>query len=178
LLNPNVAPCSQCDFIKWGTWGGQVQFKEGFGWYQQDITAHVNLGWYVAGDLTDVDTLAALGGGATYTGSVIGNVASLGETGWNTYVATGNLNMNWNFASRSGDLTISNFDNRSYSTNPGNQPGGLTQPVDINKFSGTLHQVGGPSLVNMTGGATGSFVNNGPANPAAGVIGNWNVCSA
>jgi hypothetical protein len=177
LLNPNVAPCSQCDFIKWGTWGGQVQFKEGFGWYQQDITAHVNLGWYVAGDLTDVDTLAALGGGATYTGSVIGNVASLGETGWNTYVATGNLNMNWNFASRSGDLTISNFDNRSYSTNPGNQPGGLTQPVDINKFSGTLHQVGGPSLVNMTGGATGSFVNNGPANPAAGVIGNWNVHS-
>jgi hypothetical protein len=173
LLNPNVAPCSQCDFIKWGTWGGQIEFKDDV-W--NPVTAHVNLGWYVAGDLTTVgqiDTLAATGATASYAGSVVGNVASLQGDVWSTYVATGNLAMNWNFGQRTGDLTISNFDSRSYGTGPN----GLSQPVDINRFSGSLNQISGPSIGSMTGNATGSFVNNGPSNPAAGVIGNWNVRS-
>jgi hypothetical protein len=180
LLNPNVQPCTQCNFIKWGTWGGQLQFKDGFGYSADDVTADVNLGWYVAGELSTVgqiDTLAASGATATYTGSVIGNVASLTQTGWNTYVATGNLNMNWSFQQRSGGLTISNFDNRSYGTGPT----GLTQVPNINQpnsylnqFTGSLTQLSGPSINLNSGNATGSFVNNG-STPAAGVIGNWTV---
>ena len=169
LLNPNVAPCNQCDFIKWGTWGGQIQFKDGPGYWADKVTADVNLGWYVAGELTDVTDLAGLTGSATYTGSAIGNVAALQGNIWNTYVATGNVNMNWNFGSRSGDLAITNFDNRSYAAP-------ITQPsLDFNKFSGALSQTGGAAIPNITGGVAGSFVNNSQGSPAAGVIGNFNL---
>ena len=129
--------------MKWGTWGGQLQFRDG-GSNPQQVTADINLGWYVAGDLTTVgqiDTLAQHGATASYTGSVIGNVASLQGGTWNTSVATGNLNMNWNFGARNGDLTISNFDSRSYGTGPG----GLAQPnVNLNQFGGSLTKSGGP----------------------------------
>jgi len=162
--------------MKWGTWGGQLQFRDG-GNNPQQVTADINLGWDVAGDLTTVgqiDTLAQTGATASYTGGVIGNVASLQGNTVSTYVATGNLNMNWNFGQRNGDLTISNFDSRSYGTGPG----ALTQVPNLNQFAGNLNQIAGPNIANTTtnvGNATGSFVNNGPNNPAPGVIGNFNV---
>ena len=166
------ALCTSCSFLKWGAWLANLDFQTNQGVSDQTPTHQVQAaGWFVSGDLTTVgqiDTLAANHATASYTGNGIGNVASLQDNTWNTYVATGGLNMNWNFAQRNGDLTISNFDNRSYGTGQG----GLTQPVDINKFSGTLSQIGGP----MTGNATGSFVNNGPNNRVlVGVIGNFNV---
>jgi hypothetical protein len=79
-----------------------------------------------------VDHISAGGGGdvidnsdlptdasASYGGHVIDNSTDLGNNGWQTYVATGDLDMNWDFNSRSGDLTISKFDKSI-------TPGGLT----------------------------------------------------
>src|SRR5690606_35942041 len=89
LLNSGVELCAQCDFMRWGTWGGQVNFRDGYGPWAQSVTADVNLGWYVAGGLTDVidvDALSALGGSAKYTGGVVGNVASFQQGAWATYV--------------------------------------------------------------------------------------------
>ena len=153
-------------------------------------------GWWVAGDVIDNSDLLT-DATASYAGHVIGNVSTnIGAGGWVTYVAAGDMDMDWDFNSRSGDLTIGHFD-RSIT------PGGLT-------FTGAMsapgelatgkNQFGGPlSLANdnlpenlsdlngMTGSATGSFVR-GPNNFSGGqpirgstpqgVIGNWNVGSA
>jgi len=76
--------------------------------------------------------------------------------------------MTWDFANRHGRLDINDFDKRSYTTGDG----GLVQPTtDFNQFNGALLQVGGGDI---TGRATGSFVKSG-SNPAAGVMGNWQV---
>jgi hypothetical protein len=122
-------------------------------------------GWWVAGELTDVDTLAAMGGTATYNGSVHGTVINAGQT----YDASGKLTMGWSFADRSGDLTISNFDQRTYRADNLSQPN-----QNINQFGGSLKQIDGPSIGLTSGSATGSFVNNGSV-AAGGVMGNWGV---
>jgi hypothetical protein len=43
---------------------------------------------------------------ATFKGDAIGTVA----TGGRQYTATGNVRLDWNFRSRTGDLNISKFD--------------------------------------------------------------------
>jgi hypothetical protein len=77
--------------------------------------------------------------------------------------------MNWSFADRKGDLTISNFDQRSYSTGLN----GLSS-LEINKFGGSLGQIGGPDIGLNSGSVTGSFINNG-STPAGGVAGKFNI---
>ena len=171
--------CTDCEFIQWGAWGSRVEF--GNNAENPEFVDDVNLGWWVAGDITDVDALAALGGEATYSGNVIGDVAYNPDgSGWTTYTATGKMEMDWSFSDRSGELRVSQFD-RSVT------PGGLS-------FSGPMcapgegcgtrpgNHFGGPlttpdnSPMALTGSANGSFVNKG-ATPAAGVIGNWDVGS-
>jgi trimeric autotransporter adhesin len=167
--------CTNCDFVKWGAWGARFQFSDG-----SDSTRYfdnVHLGWWVAGDITplsDLDKLGAQNATATYNGHVIGDVANnLSGDGWKTYVAAGDLAMNWSFAQRSGDLTISKFDTAAI-------PGGLTfqgpmtaPGVVSNQFGGSLS--GSVNNLPLSGSAVGSFVNNGLTNPAAGIIGNWNI---
>jgi hypothetical protein len=185
-----VELCKGCNsFMKWGTWGGQLQFRDGGSYPQANVTADVNLGWYVVGDIPtqdeiDADTFLALHPTATFNGTAIGNVANnIDGSGWKTYVATGDLAMNWNFANRLGNLTISKFDTSV-------TPGGLTFTGDMcapgvacgggnfvtpegNHFGGPLSgalpgNLGGP----LDGNALGSFVNNGNT-VAAGVIGRF-----
>jgi hypothetical protein len=172
--------CTGCEFIEWGAWGSRVAFGNEGDPENPEYVDDVHMGWWVAGDLTDpafladADNWLALGPTASYSGHVIGDVANnLDGTGWTTYTATGDLAMNWDFANQNGDLTISNFDSRSYSTGEG----GLTQPsLDVNQFGGSLHQIDGPSINNISGSVTGSFVDNGDIR-AAGVMGNWNLNS-
>jgi hypothetical protein len=175
--DPNAPPCAQCDFIKWGSWGGQIEFKDDV-W--NPVTAQVNLGWYVAGDIStqgDVDSFTALGPTATFSGEAIGDVAALNQTGlWDTYVATGDVNMTWTFANRSGNLAITNFD-ATGPYGPLNVSGVMEVPgelssVDLNKFEGPLTGSLGPQ--SAAGFAQGSFVRNG-ADPMAGAIGNWHA---
>ena len=176
--------CHDCAFLKWGAWGARAGFQDfndqGAPAFDKNgkpvkITADVHLGWWAAGDITAVDKLAALGGEATYSGHAIGNVANnLNGQGWNTYVATGNMRMDWNFSDRSGNLQINHFDTKV-------TPGGLSFSGAMaapgvpngNHFGGALS--GGTPDIALSGHAAGSFVNNGPDKPAAGAIGNWNV---
>jgi len=188
----NKPLCKHCDFLQWGAFGTRVTFSNTEGPLYVD---NIHLGWWVAGDVIDNSDLLT-DATASYAGHVIGNVSTnIGAGGWVTYVAAGDMDMDWDFNSRSGDLTIGHFD-RSIT------PGGLT-------FTGAMsapgelatgkNQFGGPlSLANdnlpenlsdlngMTGSATGSFVR-GPNNFSGGqpirgstpqgVIGNWNVGS-
>jgi hypothetical protein len=166
-----IAPslCNDCDFLQWGAWGSRVEFGNSPGQYVDNI----HLGFWIAGDITDVDALAALDGTARYEGHALGNVAYNSKT----YVAAGDLGINWNFADRAGDLTISKFDQKNFD-------GGLTfsgpilEPnpgVSGKHFQGNIAGQNLPqNLGSLQGSASGSFVNKG-ATPAAGVIGNWNV---
>ena len=80
---------------------------------------YIQLGWWVAGDVIDQSDLPT-DATATYEGHAIGNVATnIGGNGWVTYVATGDMNMDWDFNARSGNLNIYHFDR-------GITPGGLT----------------------------------------------------
>ena len=189
----NKPICKGCDFLQWGAWGTRVKFGDTDGTQYID---NVHLGWWVAGDVIDNSDLPT-DLSASYSGHVIGNVSTnIGTNGWVTYVATGDMDMNWDFNARSGDLTISHFDRNI-------TPGGLTftgemsAPGEVatgkNKFSGplTLDNTDLPQnlseLNGMTGSATGSFIrgpnnirNNGEIRSGStpqGVIGNWNVGS-
>jgi hypothetical protein len=198
--NGNPPPfCTDCEFIEWGAWGSRVEFGNN---PENPYVDDVHLGWWVAGDITTDEQLAALaeadkfmglGPTATYKGNVIGDVAYNPDgNGWTTYTATGKMEMDWNFNHRQGELRIKNFDtsvtpgglnfsgpmcapgNYGCGTRPGNHFGG---PLNTVQPVGNDAQL--PSnLANISGSATGSFVNDGPDRPAAGAIGNWNVSNS
>jgi hypothetical protein len=67
------------------------------------------LGFWVAGDIPAVGELP-FDGSATYSGGAVGTVHTdlFGED--TTYTARGDMDMRWDFGSRSGDMKISKFD--------------------------------------------------------------------
>jgi hypothetical protein len=92
------------------------------------------------------------------TGDAIGNVVNSGKQ----YTATGDMSMGWDFARRAGLLTISDFDDKSFS-------GVMLAPGKV-QFAGPL--VGS----NLIGTANGAFVGSpGHDRPPQGVIGNFGV---
>ena len=174
--------------MQWGTWGTRINFSNADG---PQYTDNIHLGWWVAGDVIDQSDLPT-DMTASYEGHSIGNVTTnISGNGWVTYVATGDMYMDWDFNARSGNLSIYHFDR-------GITPGGLTftgemtTPGELtgkNKFGGPLSLSGDlPNNLNelngMTGSATGSFVrgpinfNNRSGSTPQGVIGNWDVGSA
>ena len=100
--------CQSCDFLKWGAWGARAGFQNTTSGGGDNVNVDVHLGWWVAGNVVgDLPT----GGSASYAGHTIGTVANnIDGGGWVTYVATGDMDMSWNFGSRSGQLNITHFD--------------------------------------------------------------------
>jgi hypothetical protein len=194
--------------LEWGVFGAEVNFEDTNDQEQLvNRNAHIH-GFWVAGDIVpddDIDYLAALNATATYEGDAIGQVttdlfAKPGETApsQQTYTARGDMEMSWNFRDRSGDMTISKFDqqhfgedgltfrgdmcapgqatcgDKPWSTPSGNHFGGrLSGQLDVNGQNGQLP----PDARQLNGWAVGSFVrgpnnftNNDPKNgtPIAG----------
>jgi len=160
--------CDGCSDMEWGGWEAHLNYGAARG--NTNLFAR---GWWISGELTtvgNIDTLAALDAHATYNGTAWGSVINDKQS----YDASGNLTMKWNFRDRDGDLTISKFDtahvNGGLTFSSG--VGGMKQvPADFgykNEFTGVLSGSG------MNGSATGSFVNNGSV-AAGGIMGNWNV---
>lgn len=182
LVGSSTALCSKCDFMKWGAWGANIQ-PGGQGTKVADNQAdnenggfHL-LGWWVAGNVVSSSDLPKMGG-ATYSGTAIGTVANnLHGDGWQTYVASGDMSMNWNFASRSGNLNIDHFDTSVAHGNGLSFSGAMSAPGTLNRFGGNLaltNQCLPRNLADLAGTAQGSFVRGGN-NPAAGVLGNWKI---
>jgi hypothetical protein len=130
-----------------------------------------------------------LQGTATYTGTTFGTIALLQQQGcepiWNSYAASGQVHMEWDFRQHGGTLEISNFTGvqtgtgmtSSVSQLPElNISGTMRMPGqlnEINKFSGSMSgTVGYSEGDNVWGKAVGSFAANG-SDKTAGVIGNW-----
>ena len=80
---------------------GRLGRRFGFGTDStSDFTDNVHLGWWVAGDLLtdEVESRPPFTRQRLLFWHAIGNVATnLSNQGWTTYVATGNMNMNWEF---------------------------------------------------------------------------------
>ncbi len=156
-LPGGVTPC-ECSFMTWGWWSGTVSYdRHGF---HRGPTDSLNLATYVAGTLTNVVQLPNTGS-ATYSGHAVGNVVNHGKS----YVAAGTFTQNWNFASQTGNVTIGNFDGRTYTGTTALQ-------------SGTVNFRGPLSAPGRTGSLNGSFFSNGAANPVAGQAGNFSVTGA
>ena len=176
--NGNRPFCNDCDFIKWGAWGTRTEFGDSE--ETVEYVDNVHLGWWVAGDITkaaELDDLANLGMIATYNGNAIGNVANrIGRDSWATYVASGKLFMDWDFAERAGNFEISKFDKANIGGQGLTFAGPISQPGNLgNHFAGNISGNLPNNLGGLSGAAKGSFVNDLNGNSARGVIGNWNV---
>ena len=158
--------CASCeDFIRWGFWGfqtGELQIGESEGplrfdstWVNGDLTTRAQLGALaVSGDTAE----------ATYNGDAVGTV----HNGADTYVATGDMQLDWSFADRAGTIAITNFDANDSDLDGKNLIGGMISLPSDPKQTG----FGGWLFGDGIGIAQGAFVNKG-SQAAAGVIGNF-----
>ncbi len=106
---PGFQHCTSCDFLDWGWWGTSVTVGAS-GAIPNQRTEFVHMGTWVAGDITNRADLPN-NISATYSGTALGNVTR----GAAKYIAAGDMNMSYDFASRSGNMQISNFDGMSAS---------------------------------------------------------------
>jgi hypothetical protein len=137
-----VAPCD-CQFLKWGFWTGQLNQVDST---NTNVTrsdrAFINT--WLAGVPTSTADIASLAGQAVtgnYSGSAFGSVFNNGSS----YLAAGNFNGQYNFATQTGSVAITNFDGRNFSSPVG------PAPLSGNVYTGPLN---GP---NLTGQFAGSF---------------------
>jgi len=171
------ALCETCGFLNWGAWASvsDLNFQENAEASPENVRT---VGQWVTGDVIN-DVVGALppSGSAYYAGNTIASVAALQDDAWKTYVATGKVNMDWNFGDRKGTFRIRDFDTANKQggynfTAPIAMPGSPQSPTgQPNKFTGNFN-----GAESISGGVTGSFVK-GPGHVAgrtpAGTIGNW-----
>ncbi|WP_141701052.1 hypothetical protein [Methyloceanibacter methanicus] len=155
--------CQDCDYIKWGAWGMRSNYTNHNG---EQVTEDTHLGWWITGNVVSASDMPTRGT-AHYAGDVVGTVAKFNGQTWNQSVATGTMNMDWNFATRGlspkDKLTISNFDGKTFS-------GRMFAPGKAS-FAGALTGNGG-----IQGSAAGSFVGSpGKGQTPRGVVGNFNA---
>ena len=175
--------CESCDFMTWGAWLTLLNVENGENSDHQPLpnTQISAIGWWVAADsLPTIGQLPTLGT-ASYDGHAIGEVL-YGSEGIQTYLAKGDVHMDWDFGQRAGVLDITNFGVPGNENVPVlNASGRMDMPgvaTALNKFSGPLRGTLGNDHCAPTvyGIANGSFAANG-TDKTAGVIGNFSVAN-
>jgi hypothetical protein len=185
--------CEECDFIDWGWWGTRVEVAAGASdEIPEDRVDYVHMGTWVAGDVSteaEIETLVAgttqvpFGATVYYSGTVIGNVARETVDGTAQYIATGDLNVSYNFSSRSGGIDINNFDNNVALSGSIGETDTLQSALIGGALSGDNVYTDLDPYDTLSGSFSGAFVNNpaaisGTPNVAAGVIGNFDFTGA
>jgi hypothetical protein len=148
-----VTPCT-CDFLTWGYWSGDVKYSAN-SVYNPNGRDRLNFATYVAGTQSNAVQLP-LTGTATYNGDMIGNVRNNG----NSYIAVGGFQNVWNFGSKTGALTITNFDGANYT-------GAAAQTGSTTAFTGGFSSSG----TGRSGALSGAFY--GAGTPPAGQAGTF-----
>ncbi len=162
---PGGVQACQCEFAQWGWWGGAVTALSREGVTQ---TNYLHMGTWVAGPTMSQADMPTTGS-ASYAGHAVGTVIN----GTARYLAAGNFNANFSFASRSGNMTISNFDGMSMSGAIASNNGrdyaanldvtgrsGLSGRAQGSFFSGAgdpVRETGGQFTVANTPGNTGNY---------------------
>ena len=150
----------ECAFLDWGFWNLHAEIDEA------DSTStifNVTNGTWVVGTFSTAAELEIIadqqemaGTYATYAGHAIGSATN----GGSSYLAAGQMEMNWRFADREGELGIFDFDGRDFHAT-------ITGTEGTPFFAGPLYDV-----AYGTGAVRGAFVNDG-STPAAGVGGDF-----
>ena len=157
LLPSGVEYCD-CPAAKFGWWGGHIGlFGGGPGGTREDA---VFPGTFVVGELPDIADIPSQGT-ATYSGHAAAAVRNAGVA----YAAVGGFEMDWDFATRTGEANITNLDGRDYTASDLVAP--LTNARD---FAGTFTQDGGDA----SGPIAGSFFTDGTV-PVRDVGGQFTV---
>ena len=153
FLPGGVSFC-QCEYLRWGYWNLDLVVNPGTG--TERDRAHIAT--WVAGELPDLIDLPATGT-ATFLGHLIGNVKNTG----NFYVAAGGFQQGWDFATRTGATTITNFDNVNFA--------GSAASANGRDITGNF---GATDASGRVGTLNGSFFSGG-ADPAAYLGGQFGI---
>ena len=157
LLPPGVSYC-ECPAARFGWWGGRIGL---FTDPDQERVDAVFPGTFVVGELPAIADIPSQGT-ATYSG----HAAAAVRNGGVAYAAVGGFEMDWNFATRSGEANITNLDGRDYTASDLGAP--LTNARD---FAGTLTE---DTPGAATGPIAGSFFTDG-TDPVRDVGGQFTV---
>ncbi|HYD99151.1 MAG TPA: FecR domain-containing protein [Alphaproteobacteria bacterium] len=153
-----VGPC-ECAFVQWGWWGGDTFFRTPANVTETFDRTH--LGTWVAGSLMAASDMPNTGT-ASFAGHAVGTIVNNAGT---RSVAVGGFGANYNFGSRSGTATISDFGGGTYNFIVGSGNG--------RDVAGTLSSAGGTPIA-LQGSLNGSFFGNA-ANPAAEIGGQFTL---
>ncbi len=137
--------CNACEFMTWGWWG-----RNSVG----EVLYEVHLGNWIIGNQPE-NSAVPTSGTATYTGNAVGTVVNAGAQ----YIATGTMSSTMNFGTRTGTVSVSNYDSKSFSA-------GVNFGSNTPTFSGSV-----TSGV-ASGTVTGAFASNG-TDPVKGIMGNF-----
>ena len=157
LLPPGVEYCD-CPAAKFGWWGGRIGlFDDPAGGERVDA---VFPGTFVVGELPDIADIPSQGT-ATYSGHAAAAIRNAGVA----YAAVGGFEMDWDFATRTGEANITNLDGRDYTASD------LEALTNARDFTGTLTE---DTPGAATGPIAGSFFTDG-ADPVRDVGGQFTV---
>ena len=148
-----------CEYLSWGYWSGEIVTAEST--ENQFTRGRVHLATFVAGQLPAVEEIQQ-SGDASFSGHLIGNVFD----GTNQNIAAGKFDHTSHFATRTGDLSITNFDTNK------NFTGGVTVPGNGRDFVGTF--VGTTNAAGIAGVYSGSFFKGGN-DPSAAMGGQFTM---
>jgi hypothetical protein len=168
LLSPSGASFCQCQYLKWGYWGGDLRTGNASNANISRIDrGHINT--WVVGTPTpaaDLNSLISQSATATYTGAAIGSVFNNGAS----YMAAGGFRGTYNFGTQSGSMAITNFDGRSFAAS-GRAPlsgANYTFPINNSAVTGSVNGTFyGPGAAE-TGGSFAVHTNVGPTYIATG----------
>lgn len=141
------AICNSCSFMTWGWWGKAASGES---------TNSVHLGNWIIGKTPDNSAiLSSNTATATYHGHAVGTVINNGSQ----YIASGTLEAEMNFGSRTGDIKIQDYDGKNFTTEVAFGSNSAT-------FSGSATT--GIASASVTGAFASSSTDN-----LAGVMGNF-----
>jgi trimeric autotransporter adhesin len=134
---PGGVQACQCQFVQWGWWGATIGGVTDGNVQRVD---RVHMGNWVAGPLITTSDMPTTGS-ASYAGHAVGSVLNAGAR----YQAAGTFAASFDFGSRTGNMTISNFDGMTLSGTMTGNGSSYSTNLSVSGRSG------------LTGNAVGSF---------------------
>jgi hypothetical protein len=166
-LLPSGASFCQCQYLKWGYWGGDLLTGNA---NNNNISRvdHGHINFWVAGaqtPLSDLNTLTSQNVSGTYSGAAIGSVDNAGSR----YVAAGGFLGTYNFGTHTGTWAVNNFDGHSFSAS-GNGPLSGGNYSFKSASGGLTGAVNGSFYGPMAAETGGNFTFTGPTYLASGIF--------
>ncbi|MGA8402914.1 MAG: FecR family protein [Stellaceae bacterium] len=156
-----ATPCT-CQYLQWGYWQANIPATNQGGPSNTVQSSYINT--FVAGQPTINLPPTGIG---SYSGAAIGTVNNNGVA----YLAAGGYSLNYNFGSNTGSVSISNFDNHTFTSNSVGGGGGVyAATIAGSGANGSLvGQFYGPGAAE-TGGNFAVHQSSGPSYIASGIF--------